>query len=137
MSGARRSAVKVRWMRGAVTGPWTVHETALKLLEDLEREVIGCADGYGFVTVEGFDGREVLVRGREVVTIECVRETPASVPPSSVVTRSGDGGTVLGPRHPGGYDPASAPQQVAAGTEFLRQQAAVRLAAESGQRVHQ
>lgn len=124
MNAGRRSSVKVRWERGAVIGPLMLTEEARQLTETLLAAVLDCGDGKGFVTVMGFDGRTVHVRGREVITVECLPELPARIPPAAALddqparTYAG-GGTVSAV----GY-PSRGIGEPAPGTRFLQQQAA-------------
>lgn len=109
MTPTRRSSVKVRWERGAVIGPLMPTDDARELTATLLREVLDCGDGARFVTVMGFDGRQVHVRGREVITVECVPEAPARVMPSVVTGADVD---------------SSAPQPLRpSGTAWLQQMA--------------
>lgn len=124
MTAGKRATVKVRWERGGVIGPWMTPREAADLVADLEEQVVGCGDGYGFVSFRGFDGRDVLIRGREVITIECLPEVPARLMQPEIPDRPqtlASGGSV--PTVTVDYSSTSTGQPTPA-TQFLRHQAA-------------
>lgn len=121
-----RAAVKVRWQRGGVIGPWQPADQAGQAATELLDRVQACGDGTGFVTFVGFDGRVAHIRGRDVVTIEVVPDLPARIPPAATTgaERPATSGTVAAitvnyPTHGVGAPVSDA-------TQFLRQQAARR-----------
>lgn len=124
MTAAKRATVKVRWERGDVIGPWMSPDEAADLVADIEQRVIDCGDGYGFVPFTGFDGRDVLIRGREVITIECLPETPARLMPPTFQDRPAhtlaSGGSVQSLT----IDPSAGSGEPTPATQFLRQQTA-------------
>jgi hypothetical protein len=128
VTAGKRAAVKIRWERGGVIGPWMTPAEAADLVEDLEQQVLDCGDGCGFVPFTGFDGRDVLIGGREVITIECLPEAPARLMPPVIPDRPTRTVTMAGGHVDAAatltMNPPAAARQDTPGTHFLRQQAA-------------
>lgn len=125
MTAGKRATVKVRWERGGLIGPWMTPAEAEDLVEQLERAVVACGDGPGFVSFRGFDGRAARIRGREVITIECLPEVSARLTPPVIADRPAQ--TLA----PGGPVPSvevaaysNGVGQQTPGTRFLREQVA-------------
>lgn len=120
------AVVRLRWLRGMVTTKVMPLREANLMTEDLLHDVIACGDGTAFVTLTGWDGRTAHVRGREVITVECLpdiadrarephvgEDQPARAAGGSVV--AGSGALVPGTLQFGVPAP---------GTAWLQQQAA-------------
>lgn len=88
MSGEPTQAVvRLRWVRGVFTSKLMPLAEAAATAERLRGEVVACGDGVRFVHLIGHDGREVHVRGREVVIVEYVPDLPDRIRPPRQETR--------------------------------------------------
>lgn len=73
---AGQGRVRLRWSRGTYLTAVMPLAEAGELQDELLEDVIAKGDGVGFVDFTGHDGREVSVRARDVVAVECLPELP-------------------------------------------------------------
>jgi hypothetical protein len=81
---AAGAVVRLRWLRGMVTTRVMPIREARLMAEDLLHDVIECGDGNAFVTITGYDARTAHIRGRDVITVECVPDVVDSLRPPHV-----------------------------------------------------